>query len=433
MRPQLARLAPLGVAALLILVAAGPARSAGGATYYVSPAGSDSNPGTIDAPWRTVARVNSAPLAPGDTVLFRGGASFTGTPLMPSASGSATAPITFGSYGTGDASISSGDGGAWLASGLHDLVFDGLDLSSSGAIVFASSAHGSGTHRIVLENSILHDSPFAGVLNQPQDSDWTIAHDVFRHLGDSGLIVTSPGTTITGNTIVDTGWNPALAYGKHGIYAKAPDITISYNDISYDAHGSAISLRCRDARVFGNSIHDTPYAISFFPEDPVNSGTSFVYYNKLWNISGFVFYYAGTNSDGRPAGMDLVWASNTAEMDGAEEAVNVSEIRTARVWIANSVFMGSYGSAYRGCTTCTEYHNDWYGGSRNVPSGAGDEHVRPDLTAAPWLAPSSSSSVVNTGTRTVAGISYSPDCNGGVMEYCSTAPDEGAVEYASRS
>ncbi|MEO7495565.1 MAG: right-handed parallel beta-helix repeat-containing protein [Massilia sp.] len=43
-----------------------------GATYYVSPTGSDSAAGTLAAPWRTIARAQTAATA-GDTVYFRGG------------------------------------------------------------------------------------------------------------------------------------------------------------------------------------------------------------------------------------------------------------------------------------------------------------------------------------------------------------------------
>ena len=40
--------------------------------YYVSPSGSDSNPGTMDAPFGTVQKAVNAP-SPGDTVWFRAG------------------------------------------------------------------------------------------------------------------------------------------------------------------------------------------------------------------------------------------------------------------------------------------------------------------------------------------------------------------------
>src|SRR4051794_29493850 len=91
-----ARLRPAGtclVARLLLAMAfalgavAAMAAPAFGATYYVSAAGSDSAMGTSpETPWRTLARVTSAPLAPGDQVLLRGGDGF-GETLAPARSG----------------------------------------------------------------------------------------------------------------------------------------------------------------------------------------------------------------------------------------------------------------------------------------------------------------------------------------------------------
>ena len=62
-------------------------------TYYVSPSGSDSSSGTsTSAPWQTVAKVNSTLLYPGDTVLFQGGQTFSGTMLQPGQGGTAAQP-----------------------------------------------------------------------------------------------------------------------------------------------------------------------------------------------------------------------------------------------------------------------------------------------------------------------------------------------------
>jgi hypothetical protein len=97
-----------------------------GATYYVSNSGNDSNAGTSTlVPWATVGRVNTFLAAtgisgpqPGDSILFqRGGvwrdafiqcqnivAAATGWTTAsnpPACSGSASAPITIGAYGTG--------------------------------------------------------------------------------------------------------------------------------------------------------------------------------------------------------------------------------------------------------------------------------------------------------------------------------------------
>src|SRR5947207_13731356 len=88
------------------LFAAAPLSVALATTYVVSPSGSDSNPGTSAAPWQSVARVNRTSLAPGDVVLFQAGQRFADSTLMPASSGTSSAPIQFGSYGTGRAQLS---------------------------------------------------------------------------------------------------------------------------------------------------------------------------------------------------------------------------------------------------------------------------------------------------------------------------------------
>src|SRR5918993_4756952 len=79
-------------------------------TYYVNNNGSDSASGTsTGSAWRTINRVNSQVLKDGDKVLFAGGQSFSGGLYVPSAeAGTASAPVTFGSYGSGRATIKSG-------------------------------------------------------------------------------------------------------------------------------------------------------------------------------------------------------------------------------------------------------------------------------------------------------------------------------------
>src|SRR5579883_825410 len=113
-RPLLPMLLLLGV--ILLALGRGVAAvvaSTSGATYYVSPSGSDQNSGTSPSnAWQTVAKVNSVTLQPGDTVLFAGGASFTGRLTLSAAEqGSAAAPITISSYGTGRATLSNSTDG----------------------------------------------------------------------------------------------------------------------------------------------------------------------------------------------------------------------------------------------------------------------------------------------------------------------------------
>ncbi len=98
-----ARCAPLGrlLAALLtaLLLAA---QTASAAVYYVDALeGDDRASGkSPQAAWKTIARVNATPLAPGDTVYLQRGRTWRET-LLPRGSGRQDAPIVFSAYGDG--------------------------------------------------------------------------------------------------------------------------------------------------------------------------------------------------------------------------------------------------------------------------------------------------------------------------------------------
>ena len=82
-----------GVSAGSAGVSEDPGVDISGSDFYVSPNGSDSNPGTSpDAPWKSLAKVNAAPLLPGDRVHLESGAVFT-EPLAPYAGMAGTRPM----------------------------------------------------------------------------------------------------------------------------------------------------------------------------------------------------------------------------------------------------------------------------------------------------------------------------------------------------
>lgn len=103
-------------------------------TYYVSPTGNDSNPGTSPATaWRTLQPVNSRSLA-GDTVLLEGGSTFTG----PLDLDSQDAGVTLGSFGTGRARILGHGSAGVKAYDAPDITVHDLDLAGDTA-AYASS------------------------------------------------------------------------------------------------------------------------------------------------------------------------------------------------------------------------------------------------------------------------------------------------------
>ncbi|WP_441656234.1 PA14 domain-containing protein [Fibrella arboris] len=70
-------------------------------TYYVASSGNDSNTGrSADAPFQTLAKINTLTLQPGDQVLFRRGDTFRGT-LQIRQSGTSAQPISIDAFGSG--------------------------------------------------------------------------------------------------------------------------------------------------------------------------------------------------------------------------------------------------------------------------------------------------------------------------------------------
>ena len=103
-------------AAVLILVAlsyvmntlAEPAIQSAHAYYLDSENGDDSSSGRTPASaWRTIGKLNSIALAPGDTVYFQRGQIWRET-LEPSSGGASGRPVTFTAYGNGPAPIING-------------------------------------------------------------------------------------------------------------------------------------------------------------------------------------------------------------------------------------------------------------------------------------------------------------------------------------
>ncbi|WP_430810866.1 MULTISPECIES: T9SS type A sorting domain-containing protein [unclassified Carboxylicivirga] len=85
--------------------------------YYFSESGNDANDGSIDSPWRTLAKAtaitnktsNGGIVLPGDKILFKSGDTFEGNFLV-KCSGTVDRPIEISSYGIGELPILSGSG-----------------------------------------------------------------------------------------------------------------------------------------------------------------------------------------------------------------------------------------------------------------------------------------------------------------------------------
>jgi hypothetical protein len=151
-----------GIACTLFPLNRGPlSSSALNSIYYVSPIGSDENPGTIDEPWKTVSKASSVAEA-GDTVIFRGGV-FPGQ-LKPVNSGDpVNGWIIFKAYANEEPIIM--DDAYWSrAINIDSVSF--IEIVGLTAIAAGENGPGIGineAHHIRIINCVVRDSATSGI------------------------------------------------------------------------------------------------------------------------------------------------------------------------------------------------------------------------------------------------------------------------------
>lgn len=197
-------------------------RSAGaspGTSYYVAAAGNDSHDGKSPAnAWATIAKVNSATLHAGDSVLFNGGDTFNDATLfinqtnVPSL-GDIKNPILVSSYGSRQAILQSGAAA--------------LQTYSKGAVVVLDGVSGLSFENLTVNGynptitSIARLTTNGAAINGANDGTWSINNAV------------APNGSTTATTFFDDG-----AFSAHDVYINFPYVSNSTYSLSVDIKGT---------------------------------------------------------------------------------------------------------------------------------------------------------------------------------------------------
>lgn len=213
------------------------------AHLYVSPNGSDSNPGTQDEPFRTIARAAQV-VTPGTTVHVAPG-TYSGS-FKTLASGTAEARIVFQSTEKWGARIvpplNSGSSTAWFNRGNYvDIVGFEIDGSQyQGGAKWLSGIYNGGSHDAVRNNHVHH-----------------IANDVpCETTGGAGIGIDSyyrgARSEVTANSVHDIG--PEDCRHVHGIYVSTQAVV--NNNIVYRVSGAGIHLwhDASDVTIAANTV-----------------------------------------------------------------------------------------------------------------------------------------------------------------------------------
>ncbi|TAN33524.1 DUF1565 domain-containing protein [Patescibacteria group bacterium] len=277
--------------------------AATGKTYYVSPGGKNSNPGTKTKPWKTISYA-AKKLKAGDTVLIRKGT--YKERVLPQNSGTADKYITYKPYPGEKVTI---DGASiTLPSDQHGL-FEIVDKSyikvsglriinakgddESNGIFVSRSAH------VIIEKNYTYNTRSSGI------GVWWDSQDI----------------TISGNEVV----RPNVGPMQEAISLSGADGFAIFNNKVHDSpaatdkEGITVKDGSRNGKIYKNVIYNIPAAGIYIDAWEKHTYNIKVYGNVVYNIS---------NSDGYQV---------ASEMGGLLENINFN----------NNI---GYGNKFRGLT-----------------------------------------------------------------------------------
>ncbi len=273
---------PVLLATMAILLLAGASsRPAGtqpsiqrptlGGTYYVSLAGDDDNPGTIDLPWRTIQRAADT-LTAGDTVYIRAGA--YPEHVIPQNSGSAGQPITYAAY-PGETAIVDGTGvvvpeygGLFDLAGRDYICVSGLQVihSSYYGIVADSSSH------VTIEHNYTYDTYTSGI------SSWNSDHII-----------------VNGNEVVGACTGP---WQEHISISSTDTFEVRYNQIhdvmpgTVGKEGLSVKDASSHGKVYGNHVYNLNHVGIYVDAEAEHLFDIEVYQNLVHDVEAMGFSLA---------------------------------------------------------------------------------------------------------------------------------------------
>ncbi len=269
------------ISAFILLSALLLTLAAHAATYYVATTGSDSNPGTDKAPWRTVAKAVNTIVA-GDTTYVRGGTYYE-REIRFRRTGSQSAPIKLLGYPSESPVIECIDptqlhriilqnesGGTipigWITIEGFELrnCYDGIKMHSGHDITIRRNwIHrnhnqgilGNGTRILVDRNIINHNGPF---ITKPTSS---LSHGIYGNgtawTITNNLIYDNLGFGIQQNGSTSSIYNQAKHPGQE--FAISANWTVANNTIAYQQNAAGMVVwgsTCNNLRIENNIFYE---------------------------------------------------------------------------------------------------------------------------------------------------------------------------------
>jgi parallel beta-helix repeat protein len=323
----------VAVAAVVLGVAAGhaPAAADAGCTRYASTSGSDANPGTLQAPYGTVARLVRE-LAPGQTGCLRAGTFVESVTIR--GGGTPGSPLTLTSAPGERATIM---GTLTIPDGADDIVVSGLVLNGKNSSWRASPLV-NGDRVALRRNEITNAHTAICVLLGPGFEDPAERAD---------------DTVVEGNRIHDCGRLPPTGH-DHGVYVEGTrNVRIVgnaiYDNADYgihlypDADASYISNNVVDGNggglIFAGERAGGEYGSSHSSDDNVVENNIFSNNSRRNNIES---WWGGPVGSGNVARLNCVWNGRPENIDDSDGGFAHS-----RTTVADPLYVDRAGKDYR--------------------------------------------------------------------------------------
>ena len=244
-----------------------------GAVFYISPTGSDTNAGTLAAPWRTVQKALST-LTAGQTAYVRGGTYAQNLTMM--RGGTVSSPITIREFpgeqailaaGSGESNnmpLEIGNGAAYVR--FQGLTFDGATGSSTTNIYAWGNAHD-----VEFSDCEVRNSQRQGFFSEKTNSHIQIIGCRFHDNGGTGPVQLDHNIYIEGsyNAVIGNVLEGAVNGNGIQVYPSSDHIVIASNTITDNFRegiiiGSDGSTTTTDALIVNNIITNSQTAISTY-------------------------------------------------------------------------------------------------------------------------------------------------------------------------
>ena len=278
--------------------------------YYVSNHGDDSTSGTtVSNPWKTIAKVNSHELQPGDNIYFSRDNKW-GERLNLDDSGTATEPITYTAYGIGndptikqiyhrsylgkadyntieDLKVTNPTGDGCTVKDIDYLTVRNCDFVSCKGQGFYGDKNNT---NILIEDCTFYDNDYQGIYSSGIGCSITVRRVTAWLNGIRGAaeidlkIANLDNITVGGQTAIVEFCHSYSANcpGGSGIDSGAVNTIYRYNYV-HDNNENGLSIKGLDggyAKVYGNISHSNLYGIESWPAGRALNGPEMYVYNN---------------------------------------------------------------------------------------------------------------------------------------------------------